>query len=409
MPSFREINPQRVSTADIVVAIPTFNEVETVPLVVQAVDQGLQRYFPDYRSVIVNADNASPDGTREAFLNTHTQNPKIYLPTPEGVRGKGNNLLNVFAKVVELDAKAMVTVDGDLQSIEPHWVRQLGKPLFKGFDLVTPIYPRHKFDGTITKNFAYPMISAVFGHRLRQPIGGDYGISRSLVDFYLEQPLFEAVRYFGIDIWITVMGCLSGLRLCQSFLDAPKVHGAKDPGRHLDRMFQQVVTTVFQLMADHVDQWMSVTEINPSIMFGFGMGAKDPPELIPIDLACLHRDFEGSIKARGKEMRLVLGQKQFDFLEGFLAGDPFDLEMAKPVWARMIYDFSAAFAHQTLSRELLAELLLALYKGVVLSDLLALADRDLWYAERYVESTVDCFEHSRPYLLKRWEEVVQTA
>jgi glycosyltransferase involved in cell wall biosynthesis len=378
-------------------------------LVVQAVDQGLQQYFPDCRSVILNADNASPDGTREAFLNTDTRNPKIYVTTPEGVRGKGNNLLNVFAKVVELDAQAMVTVDGDLQSIEPHWIRQLGKPVFKGFDLVTPIYPRHKFDGTITKNFGYPMISAVFGHRLRQPIGGDYGVSRSLVDFYLDQPVFEAVRHFGIDIWMTVLACLSGLRVCQSFLDAPKVHGAKDPGRHLDRMFQQVVATVFQLMADHVDQWMGVTETSPSIMFGFGMGAKDPPELIPIDLACLHRDFEGVIKARRRELGLVLGKKQLEYLEKFLAGDPFDLKLTKPVWARMVYDFSAAFAVETLSRELLGELLLALYKGVVLSDLLALTERDLWYAERYVENTVDCFEHSRPYLLERWQKVVGNA
>ncbi len=98
---FEEVNPHSVSRTDLVVAIPTFNEVETVSSVVQAVDQGLERYFLDCRSVIVNDDNASPDGT-------------------------------------------------------------------------------------ITKNFAYPMISAVFGHRLRQPIRGDYGISRSLVDFYLD-------------------------------------------------------------------------------------------------------------------------------------------------------------------------------------------------------------------------------
>ena len=56
-------------------------------------------------------------------------------------------------------------------------------------------------------------------------------------------------------------------------------------------MFQQVMATLFQLMTDHVDQWMSVTEINASVMFGFGMGTKEPPELIPTELARLHHKF----------------------------------------------------------------------------------------------------------------------
>ncbi len=65
----------------------------------------------------------------------------------------------------------------------------------------------------------------------------------------------------------------------------------------------------------------------------------------------------------------MLGKEQYECLKQLLAGDPFDLELPKPVWARMVYDFSAAYAVKTLPRKLLGELLLALYKRVVFSGI----------------------------------------
>ena len=100
--------------------------------------------------IIINLDNSSPDGTKNVFLNTPTKVPKIYISTPEGVKGKGNNFKNLFEAAVELQAKAIVVVDADLKSITPQWIQYLGEPLFAGFNYVSPIYIRHKYDGSIT-------------------------------------------------------------------------------------------------------------------------------------------------------------------------------------------------------------------------------------------------------------------
>ena len=39
---------------------------------------------------------------------------------------------------------------------------------------------RHKYDGTITNTIVYPLTRALYGKRIRQPIGGDFGFSGRL-------------------------------------------------------------------------------------------------------------------------------------------------------------------------------------------------------------------------------------
>src|SRR4030065_941364 len=51
---------------DILVGIPSFNSAKTIDHVVRAVEAGLSKYFPNRRSLLVNSDGGSSDGTMEA-------------------------------------------------------------------------------------------------------------------------------------------------------------------------------------------------------------------------------------------------------------------------------------------------------------------------------------------------------
>ena len=85
-----------------------------------------------------------------------------------------------------LEVQALVVVDSDLRSIGPEWIELLAGPILKGgYDYVAPLYARHKHDGTITNNVTYPLTRALYGLRIRQPIGGDFGVSGDLVRHYL--------------------------------------------------------------------------------------------------------------------------------------------------------------------------------------------------------------------------------
>ena len=87
----------------------------------------------------------------------------------------------------------------------PEWIELLAGPILKGgYDFVAPLYARYKYDGTITNTVTYPLTRALYGLRIRQPIGGDFGVCGDLVRHYLDAGRLDAdVCKFGIDIWMT--------------------------------------------------------------------------------------------------------------------------------------------------------------------------------------------------------------
>ena len=286
------LNPHHVRDAEVIVGIPSFKEADTISNVAATADQGLLEYFPHKKSVIINADNDSPDGTREAFLSTETKAPKIYISTPKGVKGKGRNVRNLFLAAVELQARAVVIVDADLTSFTPKWIQRLGEPLFRGFDYVSPIYERHKYDASITNHFARPLLQALYGLRIRQPIGGDFGFSGKAAMAFLSEKLWtDHVAHFGIDIWMTTLAYLRGLRVCETFLGSCKSHRVKDPARELSIMFQDVIATIFDLMVPFEYLWKEVIGTRPSHIFGYGLGVHEKPPVPFVDIDHLYRTF----------------------------------------------------------------------------------------------------------------------
>ena len=53
----KEVNPEGIEKADLVVCIPSYNEADSISFPVQQASDGLVRYFPQMRSVIINTDN----------------------------------------------------------------------------------------------------------------------------------------------------------------------------------------------------------------------------------------------------------------------------------------------------------------------------------------------------------------
>jgi hypothetical protein len=216
-----------------VVAIPSLNEADSIQTPTAMADETLKRFFPDKKSMIINCDNASPDQTRDVFLQVPTETPKIHLSTPEGVTRKGNDLLNLFQRSLELGAKGLVVVDADVQSITPEWIRNLVEPLCNGYDFVATVYVKHRHEWTVSNSTIYPMIRCLYGRRVRKPMGRDSAISERLAKMLIDEIWDENATGFGVNTWITTLAVTSGLPICQSFLGGPRIHKAKDPPSHL--------------------------------------------------------------------------------------------------------------------------------------------------------------------------------
>src|SRR5215212_4644269 len=265
----------RLGRADIMVGIPSFKNAATIGYVARAAQAGLVQYFPDLRPVLVNADAGSSDGTQRVVVETEPpdyierillvrprnrlQRISLTYPEVDGVGGKGAALRTIFQIAHALKVQALVVVDSDLRSIVPEWIELLAGPILKGgFDFVAPLYSRYKYDGTITNTVTYPLTRALYGLRIRQPIGGDFGVSGDLVRHYLKAGDWTSeVSRFGIDIWMTTEAITGGFAVCQTRLGA-KVHDPKDPGADLGPMFSQVVTTLLRLTDRHASLWLEV-------------------------------------------------------------------------------------------------------------------------------------------------------
>jgi glycosyltransferase involved in cell wall biosynthesis len=218
---------KEIEKADVVVGIPSYNNVRTIGHVVRAVQAGLAKYFPSHRCVLVNSDGGSKDGTSEIVRQTgidnlatilvkHPQFPVHKIVTGyHGIPGKGSAFRTIFALAAGLNATACCVVDSDLRSITPEWIELLLDPILdNSFDFVAPLYQRHKFDGTITNSIIYPLTRALYGQSIRQPIGGDFGFSGKLAQHYLSKKVWDTdVARFGIDIWMTTTAIGDGFKV----------------------------------------------------------------------------------------------------------------------------------------------------------------------------------------------------
>src|SRR5262245_10226928 len=366
---------ERLGRADIMVGIPSFKNALTIGYVVRAAQAGLVQYFPDLNPVVVNSDAGSPDGTGRVVVETEppeyieqillvrptSRLKRVSLTYPEidGVGGKGAALRTIFEIADALHVQALVVVDSDLRSIVPEWIELLAGPILKGgYDYVAPLYARYKYDGTITNTVTYPLTRALYGHRIRQPIGGDFGVSGDLVRHYLELDDWTPdISKFGIDIWMTTSAVTGGFAVCQTRLGA-KVHDPKDPGADLGPMFSQVVSTLLRLTEAHADRWLEVGASHDVPVYGFERMI-DPP---PLDVN-VHRLLDEFAKGRltvGDVWTTALSSETRAAVESLAteakqaaeaagradkptAAEASGFHFPDDIWARVVYDSAVAY------------------------------------------------------------------
>lgn len=401
----KDVNPDKVERADLVVSIPSYNEADSISFPTMQASEGLAKYFPDVSSVIINCDNDSPDNTGQAFLDTPTRVPKIYISTPSGVRGKGNNFRNLFRKVVDLKAKAIVVVDADLKSITPEWIKHLAEPLFSDFSYVAPLYVRHKYDGTITNGIAYPLSRALYGRRVRQPIGGDFGFSGALAETYLKSDIWdEAVANFGIDVWMTTLAMNQGVQVCQSFMGRPKIHRPKDPAASLGPMFRQVVGTIFALMGHFESFWTRVRYSKPTSIYGFGLGEVEMPPKVEVDTQKLLEMFHGGFNGHREVLQTALSRDVYQKLMEIVGMKERVFAFPTDLWARILYDMAVGYRDRVCDPDHMMEALIPLYYGRTLSFVKKTRRMSTLQAEEAIEEDCMTFEKTKPYLVRRWRK-----
>ena len=378
----------------VIVGIPSYNNAETIEHVIKQAAEGLKKYFDG--GLIINSDGGSNDGTRDVVMKT---------PVPDDVEvrstvykwpipGKGSAMKEVLEIARDEGADAVVFVDSDLRSITPEWVYKFAKPIEEGYHFVAPLYLRHKYDGTITNNIAYPMTTSLYGYNVRQPIGGDFGISADLIDTYLcnEEVWKTDVARFGVDIFLTTTAIAEGFKVIQTALGV-KIHEPKDPAASLGPMFNQVIGTLFMLMQKYEEKWKNIKTLKEVPVFG-EMEIREP-EHVRVTLELLEKKSEELFAQNKKLLEKALSKETFEKVKTALRS--FDLDDV--LWSHILFDGAIAYKNGILKN---AEPLIPLYFAKTADFVKKTKDMTTAEAEKLVLKRAEIFLEEKDYLLERW-------
>jgi len=393
---------KKIKAADIIVGISSFNNAHTINYVVHQAAKALETYFPERKSVIFVSDGGSTDGTLDV-VNAIRLPSKAQLvsTTYVGVSGKGSAVKAIFEAAQLLEAEAVALLDSDLRSITPDWVKLLLSPIFAGAGFVAPLYVRHKYDGTITNFLCYPLTSSLYGKEIRQPIGGDFGLSIEFVQTLLESPLWRTpyVPRFGIDIFETHTALAKEFKVKQAFLGT-KIHEPKDPSKHLASMFREVVGSMFTCVENYETSWKKVSGFQKVETVG-EKKAFGTPEPVSVDLRNIMETYKKGFENYKKFYQTILPQDLFNKVEKLRKAKPEEFSLSSEAWAKIVYSFLVGFKRcKQFEREYVLDALRVLWIGKVGAFVKEALKLDDFEAERKIRQEMETFRKLRNYLIE---------
>lgn len=269
----------------IVVGIPAHNEEATVANVAAVADQGLRDAFPGEEALIMLAENASTDATVEAFRAAPVQTPTFVRSTSVNT-GKGSNLLTIVEHALDISADTVVLLDADVRSVSPEWVGKLAHAVQTDTPaMAVPVYMRNRFESNTTNHLATPLLAAVFGRLVRQPIGGEFAFNRAFMQQIQQWQRPESALLYGVDVWLTGNAIRTGALVTEVPLGR-KVH--TPPYKKVLHMPQQVTDALLHVVS-------TVETPKPLGQITDGLGVDDSPGERPPEV--LVRKITGQINA----------------------------------------------------------------------------------------------------------------
>ncbi len=391
---------QNRTNVDIVIGLPTYKNSRTIGNVMMALANGVQRHYPDCSAMIVISDGGSTDDTIDIARATVLPSQTASLIAPyAGVTGKGSAIRAVLEIADRVNAKACAIVDADVRSITPDWIERLIGPVMADqADFISPLYTRDRHEVTINDMIAYPLTRALYGRDLRQPLGGEFGLSPLAWKSFLSKDVWETdVARFGIHIWMTTLAINAGWRLYQAPLGT-KTHDYKDPTVGFEPKFMQIVGTAFRLMSINRRVWPEIRQVVPVPVWGEVENLA--PESVPTTRQTLWDGFRKGVKRYRRNLDVILDKTLRAQVDAMVAEDVpgFPAE----AWAQTVMDFAVVYNRGEGDPDKVALSLLPLYYARKATMLRELEGRPWTAVEDAIRAQADVFFSSKDYLVDRW-------
>ena len=402
-----------VGQVDILVGLPTLNNAGTVTDVVRAVNVAFNRDFPRLRTVMINSDGGSTDGTPE-LVRAATQTESDMVQTSHSLRtlhrvlapyhglpGKHTALHSLFAAAELTQAKVLVVLDPSGPATSPERVSELIVPVLHGETaFLAPRYRRHARDGVLITQLVRPFVRAVYGVGLDEPLGAEFACAGRFASHCLDQDIWshEAAR-FAIDLWLRSEAIATGVSVAQIWRPATSGAGLRAT---LREAVQQIVLSLAECLRAHETFWIATTAIVDLPTFGTDTAAiPDSPKW---DVPSLAGHARQDLLAISPILTEVLDKETVTRIVEDISRDEWSVD--DELWVRIVYAFAAAMRRSRAGSEHLAGMFVPLYLWRAAAFMARTAPEQPATVQQRLDGLCDTFLRLKPALVSRWSAEV---
>jgi hypothetical protein len=400
-----------VGQVDIAVGIPTLNHSGAIVEIVDAVTTCFRAHFPRERAVLVNVDGGSDDGTPELVLDP-ARDPRSAGGTGglrtihrisaryPGLVSRTKSVQVAFAANELVRARAMAVIDPDC-TVSPDSVAALLRPVLDGAtDFVTPVYARSWSEGSLLTQLLRPAVRGIYRRGPAEPAAGEWACSSRFATDELAGPLWDTdLGTAGVALWLTTTA-LAGQYETRQVVLGPRPTPLRAMRAPLPEVFAQVVGALFRSVELHEAFWSrpgEPTEV-PTV------GTPSPPHQ-PTDLPAVEplvASFRSGVRDLHPLFKAILRSETWTAVHALAERSDAVPPFPDDLWARVVYEFAAAYHRGSMHRDHLIQALVTPYLGRTAAFLAAHAtetpDRD--------PGAFDVlgleFERARPDFLECW-------
>jgi hypothetical protein len=411
IPQYARERMEQIGAADLVVGILGVEngQVDAVATIREA----LQTLPGVPRTVVIQNNGAPHPPLNEAQAADHdstAEEPPPFVvswrlsasdPLTVPVQSVSEAYDSIFAAAEKLEARACCVVASNLESFTSRWISQLTQPLLEmDFDLVTPCYGHHKFEGLINSSIICPLSRALYGKRIQNPMGPDLGLSGRLLQKVAgTSPVAKAAGNRMHPLASIAPSAIDGnFRICESHLGT-RLYPATD-WTNLSNLLAQILDPVFLGMERYAASWQKARVTQPVAVFGEPTPLS--AEMGAVDVHRMIESFQLGTRNLQDIWSLVLPPHSLLGLKKLAVLSPGQFRMPDELWVRIVYDFALGHRQRAISRDHLLRAMTPLYLGWVASYALELETAEGSTVEQRLERLALAYEAAKPYLVSRW-------
>lgn len=406
-----------VGEVDVLVGLPTLNHADTIAAHVRATHVAFNRELARERTLLMNVDGGSTDGTpdlvRDASLGeadpvlaSHSLRTRHRISAPyHGLPGKAGALRTLFAAADLLHARVVVVLDPEVVNVSPEWIAALAGPVLAGAaGFVSPAYARHPLDGPLVAQVVRPLFRAAYGLRLREPLAGELACSEAFAAACLERPEWDspALRA-GIDLWLTTVAATGAFPIAEVRLGSRQL--ATRPRPAVAELVPQVLDALFACLRLDEARWPARDAVAP--VASYGATLPPPQDTGPVETAEFAAAFREGVAALEPILSRALRPDTLAGLRAGAAGP--QPRVPESLWAATVCELAVAHRAGAVSRDHLLRAAVPLYLGRVAAFAAECASAPAAAADARLEELAVSFERLRPRFVELWTEAARTA